>query len=292
MAINYAKQFGDDLEQKYSRGLVTSEFGLNGAVFISADTLNIPAVDLGGYKEHNREGGWSRQAISNVWYPKKLEHDRSVEFFADVMDVDETNFALSAANITNTFINEHAIPEMDAYRFSKMHQDLTDLGAEINSDAIDETTVMKLFDEFQEQMDDAGVPEMGRVLYCSAAVKRMIKESGDLYRSVNVSDDGKKVQRKIEMLDDVLLKTVPSDRFYTKFDFTNGFKPDETGKKINMVLVHPRSIIAAIKHSAIYLFEPGSHTQGDGWLYQNRSYSDLFVIDRKVDGVKMNIQGE
>lgn len=49
---------------------------------------------------------------------KTLTFDRDIELFVDVMDVDETNQALSAANITNTFISERAIPSR---RSQQMH---------------------------------------------------------------------------------------------------------------------------------------------------------------------------
>ena len=38
------------------------------------------------------------------------------------------------------------------------------------------------------------------------------------------------------------------------------------------------------KISSIYFFAPGSHTEGDGWLYQNRSLSDTFVFPNGKDG--------
>ena len=38
------------------------------------------------------------------------------------------------------------------------------------------------------------------------------------------------------------------------------------------------------KISSIYFFEPGAHTKGDGYLYQNRSLSDTFVLPNGLDG--------
>ena len=39
----------------------------------------------------------------------------------------------------------------------------------------------------------------------------------------------------------------------------------------------------------INLWAPGSHTQGDGYLYQNRKYGDLFVLNTRSDGIKINL---
>src|SRR5690606_40648633 len=51
-----------------------------------------------------------------------VQFDRDVEFFVDQMDVDESNLAASVANITRVFLQEHAGPEVDAYRFGKLAQ--------------------------------------------------------------------------------------------------------------------------------------------------------------------------
>jgi hypothetical protein len=59
-----------------------------------------------------------------------------------------------------------------------------------------------------------------------------------------------------------------------------------------MILVHPSSVIACDKHSYIRLWAPGTHTQGDGYLYQNRKYGDLFVLDTRKDGIAINTDAE
>ena len=82
---------------------------------------------------------------------------------------------------------------------------------------------------------------------------------------------------------------VPSSRMKTVYDFTEGFKPGAAAKQMNMILVHPKSVIASQKHSYIKLWPEGTHTNGDGYLYQNRKYGDLFLIDTRVQGVKINL---
>lgn len=87
-----------------------------------------------------------------------------------------------------------------------------------------------------------------------------------------------------------LLEVWDDDRFKTEFNFTEGFKPTGTSKSINFMVVARPSIIAKVKMSSIYLFPPGSHTEGDGWLYQNRLYHDLFVDEFKKDGIYVSVK--
>lgn len=291
MSINYVEQFRRDLEQKYARELVSGDLTGNGVTFIGTKTVKIPRLTVAGYKEHSRAGGWNRQDLANDFEVKVLSHDRDVEFYVDAMDVDETNQILSAGNITNTFEEEQAIPELDAYRFSKLYYDYTTTFSKVaDTTALTTATVLTVFDQFMEDMDDAGVPQSGRILYVTAAVHTLLKNAEHVQRmlTVNGSNDGS-IRRIVRSLDDVKIVTVPKDRFMTVYDFSDGFEPDDTALQINMALIHPRSVIAVNKHSAIYLWPPGSHQAGDGYLYQNRRYGDLFLIENKLDGVKINV---
>lgn len=291
-AFNYVEQFRSDLEQKYARELTSGDLGSNGVTFIGTKTVRIPRLKLGGYGEHSRAGGWKRKDLSNDWEIKTLTHDRDVEFYVDAMDIDETNQVLSAANITNTFEEEQAIPELDAYRYSKIYADYTTTFSKTaDTTALTEQNVLLTFDKFMEEMDEAGVPESGRILYVTAAVNTMIKRAQEIQRYIDVNKTDTAINRAVRSLDGVKVVSVPSDRLKTEFDFTDGWKASGSAKQINMILLHPRSVIAVQKHSAIYLWEPGSHTGGDGWLYQNRRYGDLFLIENKLDGVKINVAG-
>lgn len=290
MAINYAELFESQLQQKYARELTSAALTTDRARFVGAKTIHIPRLDLAGYKDHNRAGGWNRQAVSNDYETKVLQHDRDVEFFVDAMDVDETNQVLSAANVTNTFVQEQAIPELDAYRYSKLYAEVDNLGGTIDTTALDATNALEVFDELMEVMDEASVPEDGRILYVTPTVHKLLKRSEDIQRNFYVQSGAGRVARAVNQLDDVTIVKVPSARMLSAYDFSDGFAPGVDAKQINMILVHPSAVIAPIKHSAIYLWEPGSHTHGDGWLYQNRSYTDLFVIERKVDAVQINAE--
>lgn len=290
--FNYVTAFETQLQQKYARELTSSALTTDRVRFVGAKEIKIPRLDLGGYKDHNRSGGWNRQSISNDFETKVLQHDRDVEFFVDAMDVDETNQIVSAANITNVFVTEQAIPELDCYRYSKLLAEMQNYGGTPDTNALDINNVLQVFDELMETMDEASVPESGRVLYVTPTVHKLLKQAEDIQRTFYVQSGPGRVARAVNQLDDVTVVKVPSDRMKSAYDFTDGFAPGVGAKQINMILVHPTAVIAPIKHSAIYLWPPGSHTAGDGWLYQNRSYTDLFVIERKVAGVQMNVTAD
>lgn len=289
--VNYAERLERQLVQKYTRELLTSGLTTNGVKFIDAKTIKLPFVTTGGYKNHGRQGGFNRQDVSNDSKIYTLAFDRDVEFFVDSMDVDESNQVLTAANITNTFLEEHAIPETDCYRISKILADFEAAGGVVDTEAITKDNILAKIDAMIQAMDEAEVPAEGRELYITPVVNTVLKEAQGISRSISVSGaTGQAISRAITALEGMTIKQIPSNRMKSAYNFTNGCVPAVGAKQINMMLVQPKSVIACDKHSYIRLWPEGSHTQGDGWLYQNRKYGDLFVLKNRIQGIAINME--
>lgn len=293
MAVyDYAETFTNLLQQKYAKELCSDALTKSnpGVKFINAQTIKLPRMTVSGYKDHTRTPGFNAGTLSNDWEPKKLAHDRDIEFFVDPMDIDETNLTLSVANIQNTFETEQAIPEKDSYRFSKLHAELTTFNGRIDTTVITAANFLEVFDEDMAVMDEAGVPEEGRILYVTPSMNKIIKEAEGLQRMINVNAPAN-VNRKVHSLDDVTIKMVPASRMKTKYDFTDGCVAAADAKQINYILIHPSCVVCRDKYSYIKLFTPGTDSRtADGYLYQNRCYGDLFLLEKKVEGCSMNVE--
>ena len=155
---NYAEQFEQALHQKYAKELASVDlFNSNPQVkFINAQTIKLPNITVSGYKDHNRQTiGFNSGTISNDWEPKKLEHDRDIEFVIDPMDVDETNLVVSIANVQNTLETEQGIPEKDCYVFSKLYTEAGKYatnGATIDTTTLTAENILQKFDDAMEKM--------------------------------------------------------------------------------------------------------------------------------------------
>ena len=190
MAVyNYAETFTNLLQQKYAKELCSDALTKSnpGVKFINAQTIKLPRMTVSGYKDHTRTPGFNAGTLSNDWEAKKLTHDRDIELWIDPMDIDETNLTLSVANIQNTFETEQAIPEKDSYRFSKLHTDLSTYSGTIDTTAVSAANFLGLFDELMAGMDEAGVPEEGRILYVTPTMNKIVKEAEGIQRAIIVN---------------------------------------------------------------------------------------------------------
>lgn len=299
MAVyDYAEVFMQELAQKYTRELVSHDLTLSnqGIKFLNAQTIKIPRLTVSGYKDHNRNTmGFNAGTVSNDWEPKKLTHDRDIEIPIDPMDIDETNLVTEMANIQNVFEEEQAIPEKDSYRFSKLYAEAKTYagqGAVIDNTILTAANILEWFDEQMAIMDDKSVPQEGRVLYVTSTINKILKSADGITRTINAGAAGV-IDRRVHGLDDVTIKTVPSARFKTKYDFTTGCVPAADGKQINMILVHPSCVISRDKYAYMKLFTPGSDSRtADKYVYQNRYYTDTFLIERKACGIAINAEAE
>ncbi|MFP3607707.1 hypothetical protein SB753_38285, partial [Paraburkholderia sp. SIMBA_053] len=75
--------------------------------------------------------------------------------------------ALSIANITRVFNDEQKIPEMDKYAASKLYSEFTTNGKTADAKVLTVDNVLDVYDDFMMEMDDAEVPQEGRILYAT-----------------------------------------------------------------------------------------------------------------------------
>ncbi|WP_142414397.1 capsid protein [Hathewaya massiliensis] len=296
---SYAEQFERELQQKYARELTSYTLTQSnpGVKFINAQTIKLPRLTLSGYKDHNRNTmGFNTGTISNDWEPKKLAHDRDVEFALDPMDIDETNLVLEIANIQNVFETEQAIPEKDSYRYSKLYAEAKaykSKGAIIDNTVLTIANILDWFDTQMEKMDDEAVPSEGRILYVTPAMNKLLKNASGLTRNIDVTSNNGNIDRRVYSLDDVNIVKVPSARFKTKYDFTNGCVPATGAKQINMILIHPSCVVSRDKYAYMKVFTPGTDSRtADKYVYQNRYYTDTFLIENKACGIAINAEAE
>lgn len=290
--LNYAQQYQQGLQQVFRQGLRFNELyqtSNNSLVrWTGAKTIQIPNITTGGFVDVNRDAvtNFTRR-VDNNFVSYTLEHDREFSTLVDPVDIDESNMAVTIANITRTFNTEHKIPEMDKYMASKLHAEFVAAGGTTDTTALTTANILTKFDQFMEEMDDAEVPTEGRILYVTPQVNTLLKNAEQMQRSLEIRGQASSANRSIRSLDEVTIKIVPTSRMKSAYNFTDGAVAAAGAEQVNMILIHESVLFSPQRYEFVSLDEPSAKTGGK-WLYYERKYWDIFVIAAKKDGIKIN----
>lgn len=281
--VEYATKFYNVLRELYEQEQTSIDlYNSNQDIqVVNGKYLKIPTMSVTGYKDHTRGGGYNAGSITQNYELKQLDHDRDIEFAIDPMDVDESNMVVAIANIQKRFETTQAIPEADAYTYSKIYTEYVRVGGTVKTTALTAANVLADFDENLQQMEDDGVPLDRVILYCTSAYKTLLKNAAGITRTLNVGGGESNLDRRVKSIDDIAkIQTVPSARFKTAFNFTNGWAAATGAKQIDYILIDPESQVSREKYSYIKVFTPGHDSRtADNYLYQNRKYNGTFGID-------------
>ena len=288
---NYAERYQRELDQTLQQGLLTAELETPNVNWLDAKSFRVPHLKTSGYQNHVRsQKGFNAGKLTMTDEVYVLGFDRDIEFYVDKADVDETNQALSAGNITKVFSAENAVPEIDAYRFSKLAEAADD-DDQLTEDGITKDNVVTTLKAAILKSRRYGTQNL--ILYVSSKVMDALEQAPNFARNITVQAIGvTDIETRITSLDGVRIREVwAEERFYDSFDFAEGFVPAATSKRLNFILVAKPAIKAKAKFASVYLFAPGEVGQGDGWLYQNRIYHDLFKMKHQKNAVIASVEG-
>ena len=304
MALNYAEQWSPELLEILIQGTLTSPFITQNVRWLDAKTFHFTQMSTSGYKNHSRNGGWNRGEFNQTDVPFTVTHDRDVEFLVDKADVDETNATASIQNISRTFEQTQAVPETDALFFSKVAAKAKELEGYHSSTAIGEFTAENTFSKLKSMLAAGKLRRYkargSLIMYVRSEIMDNLENSKEFTRKIEmtqIAEGGLGIETRVTDIDGVpVMEVIDDERFYDSFNWepaNGGFEPAAGAHKLNVLIACGETCKTVPKINSIYFFAPGAHTEGDGYLYQNRAFSDSFVFpigkDGKVDSVYADI---
>ena len=298
--MNYAEQWSDELLQIIDDGAYSSPFLTpNERVkWLGAKTFHFTKMDVSGFKPHSRDGGYNRGSIVQEDKEFTLEHDRDIEFFVDVADVDESKQTANLQNVSRTFTQKHSAPETDARFFERVAKAaIADGFYETMTGFTADNTYSRLVKMFQRKELKKYRAMGGLIAYVSGEIMDNLENSTEVKKSLDIKttsiNEKQGIETRIATINGVtIIEVVDDTRFNTSFDYSDGFVGN--GSKINVCIAHPSMVKTVVKFNNIKLFANDTHTEGDGDLYQRRDLWDTFVfpngLDGKCDAVYVNIE--
>lgn len=304
MALNYAETYSDELLEILMQGALTSPFITDNVRWLDARTFHFTQMSTSGYKNHKRNGGWNRGSYAQTDVPYTVTHDRDVEFLVDKAEVDETNKTASIQNISSIFEKTQATPETDALFFSKVAAAAKKVDGYHSETAASDYTAENTFSKLKKYLSAGKLRRYKAngtlIMYVTSAIMDNLEASKEFTRKIEmtqIAEGGLGIETRVTDIDGVpIMEVIDDERFYDEFDWepeNGGFEAKTGAHKINVLVACGQTCKTVPKISSIYFFDPGTHTEGDGYLYQNRSLSDVFVFpngrDGKVDSVYVDV---
>lgn len=299
MAINTieaAKIFMTALDQQMIEGATSGWMEANaGQVkYSGGNEVKIPTLSTNGLADYDRDNGYNQGAISLEYQTRKLTKDRGRQFLLDAMDVDESNFIANATAVMREFQRSQIIPEVDAYRYSKIYALAKEKHGKTYTPAAN-TILSTLTADISAVNDVAGAADL--VIIMPYPVADILDSTEKISRHVNV-DSFKQgsVDLKVKTFNGIPIIRVPSARMKSEYIFNDGkttgqeaggFAPTDDAVQINWIIC-PRNVpIAVSKTDNFKIFEPAVNQKADAWLIQYRKYHDLWIKDKALETVRV-----
>lgn len=268
--------------------------------YSGGNEVKIPMISMDGLGNYDRDAGYVQGGVSLTYGTYQLTQDRGRKFQLDAMDVDESNFVATAGNVMGEFQRTKVIPEVDAYRYSKLASLAIAAGNTTSGyDALSATNgiLKKLRGDIAAVQDIVGDSE-ALVIVISRLVLNALAGDTDVQKLLNVGDFAQgSINLKVQNLDGIPLLPVPSARMKTAYTFNDGSTTGQTGGGftpatgalgINWIVSARRAPIAVSKTDMMKIFDPATNQSAQAWELQYRKFHELWVATNKLPAVRVN----
>ena len=257
--------------------------------------IKIPTLSTDGLGDYDRNSGYPRGKVSLAYQTKTMTQDRGIQFLLDRIDVDESGFIANASAAMSTFQSENVIPEVDAYRYSRIYQLANAKGYTKEYTPAAST----IFSELQKDITavrDSGAGSADLVIIMPYPVADIFDNSDKLIKHINVGKFNQGgVDMEVKTFNGIPIIRVPSDRMKTLYDFMSGetefgFAPADGAVQINWIIC-PRSVpIAVSKTDGVYIYDPETTQGADAWKVEYRKFHDIWIKDEQLKTVRVCVE--
>nr|DAW56776.1 MAG TPA: major capsid protein [Bacteriophage sp.] len=306
MAINTlaaATLFMRQLDKIAVQDAVTGWMDANSGqvIYNGGDEVKIPKMSVQGLGDYDRDTGYVQGGVTLSYETRKMTQDRGRKFQLDPMDINENNFISTAAAVMAEFQRVHVIPEIDAYRISKIASETitADKAGMIEygytPGAASTSALRKLKEGIKAIRNLYNGP-----LVCHATpdfIMELELELAGKITAVTFARGG--INTSVPAVDGVPIVSTPSNRMYTAITLydgktssqeAGGYVKGSNAKDINFFICPRTTPIAVTKQDVMRIFDPNINQSLNAWQLDYRRFHDLWVLDNKLDSIFLNIK--
>lgn len=304
MAINtleMTKIFQQALDKQMLVGATSGwmEANAKDVKYTGGDTVKMPTIEVQGLANYDRDKGFNQGAVTLKYTDYKLTQDRGRTFYLDAMDVDESNFVASAGNVMGEFQRTQVIPEVDAYRYSKIYT-LAKAGSHVTeSFTPSATNILSQLDEEITTIQDTIGDAESLVIIMSTPIRTILNTVKDIEKHLDVTNfKAGAIDTKVRTYNEIPILGVPSARMKSKYTFydgttegqeAGGFVAAADAVDINWIIIARRAPIAISKTDKVRIFAPDVNQNADAWKLDYRKFHDLWIPKSRLASVWVNV---
>lgn len=271
MAINLATKFLPYVDEKFSTESKKSLLTNQDFDWTGAKTVKVYKVSTSEMNDYDRPGtgeNWSRygavKGLDAVTEEFNLKKDRSFTFAIDKLDSDETVRNLQAATALERQVREKVVPEVDTYTYGVM---CSNAGRKPDAKKLTNTNIYTEILAGNQALDNAEVPETGRIIVVTPDVYVLMKQCKDITMETDIGNE-LRIKGVIAMIDGAMVIKVPKNRLPENFGF---------------LIAHPCATVAPTKLEDYKIHEDPPGISGS--LVEGRIAYDAFVLDNKANAL-------
>ena len=207
---------------------------------------------------------------------------------------------MASSAVMGEFQRTQVIPEIDAYRYSKLYA-IAKAGNRLSTDYTPAKATMldALRADIAAIQDEIG-EDVGLVISLSGKAAAILDTVSDVSKFISVADFKQgSMNFKVKTLDEVPIRRVPSARMKSAYIFNDGttseqtqggFKPDTSAAQINWIICAQTAPIAVSKTDKMRIFAPDVNQAKDAWKIDYRKFHDLWYTKNKLSTLMVNAQ--
>ncbi len=260
--------------------------------------VKIPKMALQGMANYDRDNGYTQGAVTLEYETRKMTQDRGRLFTLDAMDVDETNFIVTASSVMGEFTRQFVVPEIDAYRLSKLIATAIKLGKNVVYGYTPaESTILKEIKKGIAAIRDAGYN--GELVIHMTSTAKLELEMALAGKITDVTFSHAGIDTTVPSVDKCPIIETPQNRMYSAITLYDGktsgqeeggYTKGASALEANFIILPRITPIAVTKQDVMRIFDPMTNQKANGWQMDYRRFHDLWTLDNKEKSIYVNIK--
>lgn len=306
MAINTlatAALFQTTLDQIAVQEATTGWMDANAGqvIYNGGAEVKIPKMTVQGMGNYDRDNGYQQGSVTLEYETKKMTQDRGRLFQLDPMDINENNFVTTAAAVMGEFQRTQVVPEIDAYRISKLATETiaaNKAGMVVKgyTPGAASTSALRKLKEGIKAVREG----YNGALIVQATPDFIMELELELAGKIIMATFSKGgIQTQVPSVDGVPIIPTPSNRMYTAIKINDGktggqekggYEKGTSAKSLNFFVCPTTTPIAVTKQDIMRIFDPNINQKLNAWQMDYRRFHDMWILDNKLDSVFLNIK--